>query len=141
MKTKTKRIIGSAALALSLAGATALTACSDPGPQPSDAEVVNRNLTTDADNFKILRRVTFYNAIKDVVILQVEGYCSVEPGSADERRMQVVCKVGNGYKRNALGDSDNVLWFYEQLDAANVSPDHYKFVIKPATLIPNIEVR
>lgn len=137
---KKKILHGVVAAGLGL-GLLAVGGCTDPGPQPSDAEVVNRNLTTDADNFKILRRVTFYNAIKDVIILQVEGYCSVEPGTADARRMQVVCKVGNGYKRNALGDSDNVLWFYEQLDAANVSPDHYKFVIKPSTLIPNIEVR
>lgn len=136
---KNLRIAAATSLALTLGGLT--VACSDPGEQASDSEVVNRNLTTDADNFKILRKVTFYNAIKDVVILEVEGFCSVEPGTVEDRRMSVVCKVGKEYKRDALGDSDNVLWFYEQLEPAGVSPDHYKFVVKPSTLIPHVEVR
>lgn len=134
-----RKVVVAAGAALALAFAAG---CTDPGPQPSDSDVVNRNLSTDADNFKILRKVTFYNAIKDVVILEVEGFCSVEPGTAEDRRMSVVCKVGKDeYKRDALGDSDNVLWFYEQLEPAGVSPNHYKFVVKPSTLIPNVEVR
>lgn len=130
---KVKRVIVTSALALVTLGTLTAGACSN------DADVVNKNLDTAADNFQVLRRVTFYNAILDKTILEVEGYCSVDPG--DGRRMSVVCKVGEQYKRNALGTSDNVLWFYEQLDPAGVSKDHYKFVIKPQAVIPNVEVR
>lgn len=128
---KVKRAIAVLALAATVPlGAVACT---------SDANVVNENLSKEADNFNVLRRVTFYNAILDKTILEVEGFCSVDPG--DGRRMTVTCKVGQEYKRNALGASDNVLWFYEQMDPSSVSPDHYKFVVKPQTLIPNVEVR
>jgi hypothetical protein len=71
----------------------------------------------------------FYNAINGDYILQIEGYCSVDPGDAN--RMTVTCKTGNEYKRNALGKSDNVLWFYEQLTTSNVSANHYKVIFKP----------
>ena|SRR5690349_17494594 len=117
---------------LVVATLTSVVACSD------DADVVNENLNKDADNFKVNRRVVFYNAILDKY-MTVEGFCSVDPGDAN--RMTVTCKVGNEYKRNALGKSDNVLWWYEQLSASGVSPDHYKVIFKPSVIIPEVEAR
>lgn len=105
----------------------------------SDSDVVNENLDKDADNFKVNRRVVFYNAFLDKYIMTVEGFCSVDPG--DGNRMTVTCKVGDEYKRNALGKSDNVLWWYEQLTTAGVSPNHYVVVFKPSTIIPQPEIR
>lgn len=126
-----KRII--ALLITATLGIAGLTACSN------DSDVINKNLNKDADNFKVLRRVVFYNAILDKYIMTVEGYCSVDPG--DGNRMTVTCKVGNEYKRNALGKSDNVLWWYEQLNPIGVSAKHYVIVFKPSTIIPDPEIR
>jgi hypothetical protein len=116
-----------------LGAGLSLSAC-DP-----DSEVVNKNLSTEADNFQVLRRVVFYNAIQDKIILTVEGYCSVDPG--DALRMTTTCKSGNQYFRNALGKSDNVLWWYEQMETSNVSPKHYKVVIKPEQILPSFDIR
>jgi hypothetical protein len=127
-----KRRIAAAVAAIGIG--LSLGACSS-----QDSQVVNENLTKDADNFKVNRQVVFYNAILDKYILVVEGFCSVDPG--DTNRMTVTCKVGDGYKRSALGKSDNVLWWYNQLDAAKVSPNHYKVVLKPSVIIPEVEVR
>lgn len=121
-------------VAMLVALTLALVGCTD-----SDSNVVNENLDKEADNFKVLRRVVFYNAINGEYILSVEGYCSVDPGN--DQRMTVTCKVGDEYKRNALGKSDNVLWFYEQLQTSGVSAKHYKVVFKPSTIIPQPEVR
>ena len=128
MKKKIAALMGAVMLGLGLA------ACSS-----GDAAVVNENLNKDADNFKVNRRVVFYNAILDKYILTVEGFCSVDPG--DSNRMTVTCKVGSEYKRNALGKSDNVLWWYEQLGTSGVSPNHYKVVLKPSVIVPEFEVR
>jgi hypothetical protein len=133
-----KHTIRTTGRALSAAAVTAAlllgaSACNN------DSDVVNKNLDTDADNFKVNRRVVFYNAILDKYILTVEGFCSVDPG--DGNRMTVTCKVGNEYKRNALGKSDNVLWWYEQLGTSGVSPNHYKVVLKPEVIVPEPEVR
>ena len=127
-----KRTLGLVGLALTLALGT--VACSD------DADVVSENLSKDADNFKIQRRVIFYNGINGEYIMTIEGLCSVDPGDAN--RMTVTCKTGaDEYKKHFLGKSDNVTWFAEQLEGANVSPDRYKVTFKPSTIIPDPQLR
>jgi hypothetical protein len=34
-----------------------------------------------------------------------------------------------------------VTWFAEQLDAQDVSADHYRVIFKPSTILPDIEGR
>lgn len=123
-------------LALTVAVAAALLA----GACSSDADVASRNLSKDADNFKINRRVVFYNGITGDYMLSIEGFCSVEP--QDPTNLTVTCKTGGDtFKKHFLGRSDNVTWFAEQLDAQNVSTSHYKVVFKPSVIIPDIEGR
>lgn len=106
----------------------------------SDADIASRNLSKDADNFKVLRRIVFYNGVTGEYILVVEGYCSL--GNDDPaRELSVTCRLGNQYKKHFLGLSDNVTFFAEQIEAANVSTDHYKVIFKPATIVPDIEKR
>ena len=115
-------------------GMLALASC-------NDADVVSQNLSTAADNFKVMRRVVFYNGITGDYILQIEGLCSLGNGDTP-RRMTVTCKLGEGsYKKHYLGLSDNVTFFAEQIDAAATSAHHYRVVFKPAVIIPDIEIR
>jgi hypothetical protein len=124
-----------AVVAASLALAVGAVACS------SDADVASKNLSKEAEDFKINRRVVFYNAILGTYILVVEGRCSVEPGET----FTVTCKIGDDkaakYKKHFLGKSDNVLWFAEQLEAAGVSTSHYKVFFNPSTLVPDVAVK
>ncbi|MEV6066505.1 hypothetical protein AB0L82_08150 [Nocardia sp. NPDC052001] len=120
-------VAGSAVLA------AALTACS------SDADVAADNISKKADNFEINRRIVFYNGITDKYMLLIEGFCSINP---DNRKITVTCKVGSDeYKKHYLGLSDNVTYVVEQIDSANVSPDHYIVNFKPESLLPNVERR
>lgn len=122
-------------LLLLLAGASTLTLASCS----SDSDVVNDNITKDADNFKIARRIVFVNGITDKYMLSVEGFCSI---NHDGDQLEVVCKTGNDqYKKHFLGLSDNVTYFAEQIDSANVSPDHYKVIFKPSVVVPDVEAR
>ena len=107
----------------------------------NDADVVSNNISQEADKFNILRRVVFYNGITDSYMLTIEGYCSL--GNYDDAgELTVTCKTGKTeYKKHFLGLSDNVTYFVEQLEAANVSDDHYKVIFKPTVIIPDIEVR
>lgn len=105
-----------------------------------DADVASRNLSQDADNFKIPRRVVFFNGITDKYMLEIQGYCSIANGQTNNS-IAVTCKVDGGYKKHLLGRSDNVTYFVEQLSPRDVSVSFYKVIFKPSVIIPDIEVR
>lgn len=131
-----RSIFGKAVAVVVLVGASfSMAACTED----SDANVVNKNIATEADNFEINRRTVFINSISDSYLLVVEGFCSIETDNPN--RWAVTCKVGKGFKRHYMGKSANVTMVSEQIESANVSPNHYKVVYKPSTLIPSVEVR
>ena len=121
------------AAAMALAGA----ACTD-----SKADIASSNLSKAAEQFEIDRRIVFFNGITDKYLLTVEGRCSVETSeSALGGSLEVTCKIGpNEYKKHFLGLSDNVSFFVEQTETANVSEYHYRVIFRPDTIIPAIEI-
>lgn len=125
MKKKLTLSIAATSVAL-----LALTGCS------SDARVVSENLSRSADMFEIERRVIFLNGITDQYMLTIEGRCSIEDEGS---QLEVTCKIGpDEYKKHFLGLSDNVTYFVEQLDSADVSEYNYRVIFKPESIIPNI---
>ena len=112
--------------------ALSLAACS------SDSDVASQNISKDADNFKIVRRVVFVNGITDKYLLSIEGRCSIKD---ENRQLEVTCKTDKGFKKHFLGLSDNVTYFVEQVQDSNTSVDHYKVIFKPSTIIPDFEAR
>lgn len=116
-----------------LLAAVSLAACAN------DSETVSHNLSQDADNFKVHRRVVFFNGITDKYLLSIEGYCSI---TDEDNQLEVTCKVGEStYKKHFLGLSDNVSYFVEQLEPIESDPYHYKVVFKPETIAPDVELR
>lgn len=112
--------------------AVALTGC-------TDADVATHNLSRDADNFKVDRRVVFFNGITDEYLLTIEGRCAI---TDQEIQLEVICKVDDDrYKKHFLGLSDNVSYFVEQLEPREASASNYKVVFKPSTILPDIEIR
>lgn len=113
--------------------ALGLAACSN------DAQVASYNLSQAADNFKINRRIVFYNGITGEYILTIEGLCSQEP---DGKKLSVTCKTGEGqFKKHFLGLSDNVTYFSEQMEPAAVGTYQYRVTFKPTAIIPSVELR
>lgn len=109
----------------------ALSACS------TDADVASRNLSTAAEQFEINRRVVFFNGITDTYLLSIEGRCSIEDQGT---QLEVTCKVGDDeFKKHFLGLSDNVSYFVEQLESADVSVFHYRVVFRPSVILPEID--
>lgn len=105
----------------------------------NDAQVASRNLSQAADNFKINRRIVFYNGITGDYMLTIEGLCSQEQ---TDRKLAVTCKVGaDTYKKHFLGLSDNVTYFSEQMEPAQVGVYFYKVTFKPTSIIPSIDLR
>lgn len=105
----------------------------------NDSDVASDNLSIDADNFKIERRVVFFNGITDKYLLEIQGLCSI---TEDGKQLEVTCKVGKEkYKKHFLGLSDNVSYFVEQVEGTKTDPYHYKVTFKPEEIIPDIDLR
>lgn len=112
--------------------ALALSGCED------QAQIASRNVSKAADNFQVLRRVVFYNSIRDVYMLSIEGLCSILDQG---KQLEVTCKVGEGdFKKHFLGLSDNVTYFAEQMETISVSVYHHKVIFRPQTFLPEIEL-
>lgn len=128
-----KKIVGA-----TIAGALMLsvTACN---PFDSNAKRAGENLATAADNFEIDRRVVFLNGITDTYLLSIEGRCAVVD---QDTQLEVTCRIGeNEYKKHLLGLSDNVTYFVEQLEVADVSVYHYRVIFKPEAILPAPEIQ
>jgi hypothetical protein len=119
-----------------IAGATTLSSCG------TDAQIASTNLSKAADQFEISRRIVFFNGITDKYLLEIDGKCSVETsGSKLDGSLEVTCKTGpNAFKKHYLGLSDNVSYFVQQIDAANVSTTRYRVIFKPAEIVPDINL-
>lgn len=118
-----------AALGLALG----LAACSN------DAQVASYNLSQAADNFRIARRIVFYNGVTGDYMLTIEGLCSQEQS---DRKLAVTCKTGPGeFKKHFLGLSDNVTYFSEQMEPATASTYFYRVTFKPSAIVPSVELR
>lgn len=107
----------------------------------SDADVASRNISQEADNFGINRRIVFYNGITGDYVLSIEGYCAI--GNSDtDKRVSVTCKIApNEYKKHFLGLSDNVTFFAEQIEPAKVGTRNYRVVLKPSVIVPDVMLK
>ena len=130
-----RRLLGIAAVAV--AGAFVLSGCTSP------ADTTSYNLSQEAENFELQRRVVFFNGITDTYLLEIEGRCSIETSdSMAAGSLEVTCKIADDqYKKHFLGLSDNVSFFVEQLENADVSAYHYQVRFRPEAIIPEIDLQ
>ena len=105
----------------------------------NDARVASRNLSEAAENFEIDRRIVFLNGITDSYLLVIEGRCDLRDQG---NQLEVTCKIGpSAYKKHFLGLSDNVTYFAEQLETADVSVYHHRITFKPQSILPDVDFR
>lgn len=107
----------------------------------SAADTVSKNLSKDAEQFRVQRRIVVINGITDKPELEVEGRCSVERGASMVGTLDVICKMGpNDYRKNMVGLSDNVFFTVTQLHGMAESEYHTKFIFRPESIVPGIDL-
>lgn len=121
---------------IAAASAMALAGCQ------GDAKIASHNISKAADNFEINRRIVFINGITDNYLLSIEGRCAFEVESGAKPKVAVTCKTGpSAFKKHTLGLSDNVTFFSEQMESADVSVFHYRVTFKPQSLLRDYDFR
>lgn len=122
-------------LLVSIFSLVLLSACDD------DASVASNNLSEDANNFKVLRKITFINTVTDEVLYTVEGNMSIVADVADNQ-LEITAKTGEDeFQKHFLGLSPTTVYIVEQLEWQKTNQYQFKITIKPSTLIPDVEVR
>lgn len=121
-------------LTLTLLSCTLLTGC-------TDAEVVSQNLSEDAENFKVLRKITFINTISDEILYTVEGNFSIKADTEDNQ-LEITAKTGEDeYQKHFLGLSPTTVYIVEQLEWTETNKYQFKITLKPSTIVPDVEIR
>lgn len=116
------------------AGIFVLAAC-------NDADVASYNLSQDADNFKVLRKVTFINTVSDEVLYTVEGNFSIS-ADTDDNQLEITAKTGEDkFQKHFLGLSPTTVYIVEQMEWQETNKYNFKITIKPSALVPKLDVR
>ena len=97
----------------------------------TEAEKVSYNISEEADNFNVFRRVTVINARSDELILELDGYFSIEVDNGDNQ-LEITCNIGDGkYTKHFIGLNEWVIYTVEDLSGADVDPYHYEIHYLP----------
>lgn len=129
MKMKRKVV----AMILATMMAVGMTGC-------STADTVNHNLSKDANEFNVYRRITVTNARTDTIMLQAEGYMALGNNSSNE--LVVTIKTGDDqYYKDYIYLNDWTCYVMEQTEPKGTDKYHYELVFYPKRLIPNIEIK
>jgi hypothetical protein len=94
------------------------------------------NISKEADNFNVVRRLTVINARTDSPLFELIGTFSLSNNSDDE--LVVTCQTGlNEYKKHYVYvNREWTLYVVEDISGADVSPYHYEINFLPEMIMP-----
>ena len=99
-----------------------------------EADRVSYNVSQEADNFNVIRRLVVINARTDKPMFELVGAFSFE---LDDNRIIATVETGkNQYKKHSVGLTDWTLWSVEDLEGANVDKYHYEVNFLPEMIVP-----
>ncbi len=100
-----------------------------------DSKIASRNVSKEADSFKVKRRITFINLRSNDYLFSITGNCSIDDNMSNE--LEVICKVGKEkYQKHMLYKSNETTYIVEQLNYSEVSKYDYEIVFKPESIVP-----
>lgn len=133
MKKAKRMIIVAASLILVAMMMTNLTGC---GAFTTEADKVSYNVSQDADNFNVTRRLVVINARSDKPVFELIGNFSIEVDNVDNQ-LEVVCETGpSQYKKHFIGLNDWVIYNVEDLGGATVNKYKYEINYIPESIMP-----
>ena len=104
----------------------------------NSADTVKHNISKEADEFKVKRRITFINLRSGEYLFQLTGNCSIKGGSSSsDSELEVICRVGEDkYQKHMLYIANETTYVVEQLEYSDVSRYDYEIVFRPEAIVP-----
>ena len=102
----------------------------------TQAERASHNISTEADNFNVVRRLAVINTITDKPQLEMVGLLSIRADAADSQ-LEVTVKDENGkFKKHFVGLTPTVTYVVEDISGTDVSEYRYQISYLPEAIIP-----
>ena len=99
-----------------------------------ESDKVSYNVSQEADNFNVVRRVAVINARTDKIEFEVVGRISI---SAASDQLEIMVEVGKGeYKKHIVNMTEWNMYVVEDLEGAKVNEYKYEVNYMPETIIP-----
>ena len=99
------------------------------------SERVAYNISKEADNFNVTRRLAVINARTDSPVFELIGNFSISNNSANE--LEITVEVGHGqYKKHMVYLNQWTIYVVEDVSGAYVDNYHYEVNFLPEMIVP-----
>lgn len=124
---KTKKIVG--LLLLAALGVFLMAGCS------RESDKVSYNVSQDADNFNVVRRVVVTNVRTDEIMFEVVGRISLDTSNSE--KLVIIAETGDGvYKKHFVNMTEWNMYVVEDLEGAEVNQYKYEVNYMPESIVP-----
>lgn len=91
---------------------------------------VSNNISQEADNFNVTRKLTVVNARTDTILLELTGTFALKNNTANE--LEVIIETEEGkYKKDLVYLNDYTMYVVEDVSGADVDKYHYEINFLP----------
>lgn len=101
-----------------------------------EADKVSYNISKQADNFNVVRRLTVINTRSDKCILQMTGKISIEDQKDGIAVLVELDRDKNIYQKHYIYMNENTMYTVEDVSGVEVSRYAYEMEFMPQTLVP-----
>lgn len=124
-----KKVLISLLVSISVIGMVGMVGC-------TEADTVSTNISKEADNFNVTRRLVVINGRTDTIIFSLVGNFSLTVDQEDNQ-LEVLSEVRDGvYRKHFIGLSDELMYFVEDVGDTEVSKYDYEVEFIPEKIIP-----
>ena len=104
----------------------------------TESRKVSYNVSKEADNFNVVRRITVFNIRTDKVLLQMTGTFALQNSSENE--LEVICELpGERYQKHYIYLNDWTTYIVEDLDESQVDKYSYELNFLPEA-VPGVKI-
>ena len=117
-----------ALLVLTAVSCFAMTGC-------TEADQVSTNISKEADNFNVTRKLTVLNARTDTILLELTGTFALKNNSDNE--LEVIIETAEGkYQKDYVFLNNYTMYVVEDISGAEVDKYHYEINFLPEMIQP-----
>ena len=96
----------------------------------TEVDQVSNNISKEADNFNVTRKLTVLNARTDTILLELTGTFSLQNNSENE--LEVIIETAEGkYQKDLVYLNDYTMYVVEDISGTDVDKYHYEINFLP----------